>query len=51
MVVAGLGRLADVPAARVARLWDAVELLAVLALIPGVVLLFRVIPLVQRWWS
>jgi hypothetical protein len=38
-----------VAGARVARVLERVELLAVLALIPGVVLLFEVIPMVQRW--
>jgi len=48
---AGLGSLREVAGARVQRLLERTELLAVLALVPGLVLLFRVIPLVQRWWA
>ncbi|WP_196073291.1 type VII secretion integral membrane protein EccD [Nakamurella alba] len=49
VAAAGLGRLTDVAGARASRVLDRVELLAVLALVPGVVLIFGVISLVQRW--
>jgi len=48
---AGLSSLREVAGARVQRLLERAELLAVLALVPGLVLLFGVIPLVQRWWA
>lgn len=47
----GLGTLREVAGARLQRALERLELVAVLALVPGLVLLFRVIPMVQRWWS
>lgn len=51
VVVSGLRSLREVAGARVQRTLERLELLAVLALVPGLVLLFEVIPMVQRWWS
>lgn len=51
LLVAGLRSLREVAGARVQRSLERLELLAVLALIPGLVLLFQVIPTVQRWWG
>lgn len=53
LVVLGTGRrsLREVAGARVQRGLERLELLAVLALVPGLVLLFQVIPTVQRWWG
>jgi hypothetical protein len=47
----GLRSLREVAGARVQRALERLELLAVLALVPGLVLLFQVIPMVQRWWG
>ncbi|MET3805637.1 type VII secretion integral membrane protein EccD [Nakamurella sp. UYEF19] len=47
----GLRSLREVAGARLQRTLERLELLAMLALVPGIVLLFRVIPMVQRWWS
>ncbi len=47
----GLGGLAEVPGARVQRGLERLELLATLALLPAVVVIFQVIPAVQRRWS
>ncbi len=49
--VFGLQSLPEVAAARLQRILERLEVVAVLALVPGLVLLFRVIPMVQRWWS
>lgn len=49
--VAGRWSLPEVAGARVQRGLDRLELLATLALFPGLVLLLRVIPSVQGWWS
>ena len=46
----GLGSLREVAAARLQRNLERLELVAMLALVPGLVLLFRVIPMVQRLW-
>ena len=43
--------LTEVTAARLGRFADRLETVAVLALLPGLVLLFRVIPTVQQWWG
>ena len=51
VLVTGLTSLREVAGARMQRLLERVELLAVLALVPGLVLLFQVIPTVQRWWG
>ncbi len=51
VVVSGLRSLREVAGARVQRALERLELLAVLALVPGLVLLFEVIRMVQRWWS
>jgi len=50
-VVAGAGfsMLAEVPRARMRRLWERLEVLAVLALIPGLILLFDAIGALKRW--
>lgn len=48
---AGLRSLREVAGARVQRAFERLELLAVLALVPGLVLLFQVLPMVQRWWG
>ena len=42
--------LPDVAAARVQRAFDGLELATTLALVPGLVLLFGVVPAVLRWW-
>lgn len=47
----GLRALREVAGARLQRTLERLELLAMLALVPGIVLLFRVIPMVQHWWS
>lgn len=49
--VAGLRTLREVAGARVQRNLERLETIAVLALVPALVLLFRVIPMVQRWWG
>lgn len=46
----GLARLPEVAAARLQRALDRLELIVVLALIPSVVVLWRVIPAVLGWW-
>ena len=46
----GLVELPDVAAARVQRAFDGLELATTLALVPGLVLLFGVVPAVLRWW-
>lgn len=51
VLVSGLRSLREVAGARVQRALERVELLAVLALVPGLVLLFDVIPMVRRWWG
>ena len=51
LAAASTGPLGRVAGARLSRLYDRLELLGTVALIPGVVLLFRVIPTVTRWWS
>lgn len=51
VVVSGLRSLREVAGARMQRTLERLELLAVLALVPGLVLLFEVIPMVQRWWA
>ena len=51
VLVSGLTSLREVAGARLQRLLERVELLAVLALVPGLVLLFQVIPMVRRWWG
>ncbi len=50
-VVAGAGfsTLAEVPRARMRRVWERLEALAVLALIPGLILLFDAIGALKRW--
>ena len=49
--VAGLRTLREVAGARWQRNLERLELVAMLALVPGLVLLFRVIQTVQRWWG
>jgi type VII secretion integral membrane protein EccD len=50
-VVAGAGfsTLTEVPKARIRRVWERLEAVAVLALIPGLILLFDAIGALKRW--
>ncbi len=50
-VVAGAGfsALTEVPRARMRRVWERLEALAVLALVPGLILLFDAIGALKRW--
>jgi len=50
-VVAGAGfsALTEVPKARMRRVWERLEALAVLALVPGLILLFDAIGALKRW--
>ncbi|WP_353649010.1 EsaB/YukD family protein [Nakamurella sp. A5-74] len=49
LLATGLSTLAEVPKARLRRFYEAIEFLAVLALLPGLLLVFDVIGAVQRW--
>jgi hypothetical protein len=51
VLLSGVLWLGEVTGARIQRMLERLELLAVLAVVPGLVLLFRVIPMVQRWWG
>ena len=48
LLATGLSTLAEVPRARLRRFYEAIEFLAVLALLPGLLLVFDVIGAVQR---
>jgi hypothetical protein len=50
-VGSALGSLQQVARARLQRRLDWLELIAVLALIPGLVVVFDVVTAVARWWS
>ncbi len=50
-VGSALGTLQQVARARLQRGLDWLELVAVLALIPGLVVLFDLVATVTRWWS
>ncbi|GGL96232.1 EsaB/YukD family protein [Nakamurella endophytica] len=50
VVAAGAPRLSDVGRARWAWLCDRLEVAALVAFVPALVLLFRVVPAVQGWW-
>ena len=49
VAAAGFTSLSDVPTARLRRLWERLEVVAVLALVPGLILLFDAIGALQRW--
>ena len=49
VAAAGFSSLPDVPTARLRRLWERLEVVAVLALVPGLILLFDAIGALQRW--
>jgi type VII secretion integral membrane protein EccD len=49
VAAAGFTTVSDVPRARMRRTWEWLETLALLALIPGLILLFDAIGAVKRW--